>query len=99
MALSPAMARSLHAYGPGEDEQKGELRKRAMMWAQVRTHWRPLRGQMRDHWNKLSDADVDAIEGRRPKLIELLQQRYDLDEAEAMNQADAFVRSLQVLSL
>jgi DNA polymerase III alpha subunit len=54
---------------------------------------------MRGHWDKLSDQDIDAIQGRRPQLIEVLQQRYAIDQAQAMAQADTFVRSLQVLAL
>jgi hypothetical protein len=70
-----------------------------MMWAQVRANWRPLRDQMRVRWDMLSDEDLDVIQGRRPRLIELLQQRYAIDQAQAIEQADTFVRSLQVLAL
>jgi hypothetical protein len=70
-----------------------------MRWTQVRTNWRPLRDQMRGKWDRLSNDDLDAIEGRRPQLIDMLQQRYDLAEVDAIEQADSFVRSLQVLSL
>ena len=70
-----------------------------MRWVEVRTNWRALRAQMLAKWSKLSHDDIETIEGRRPKLIALLQQRYALDEAQATDQADAFVRSLQVLSL
>ncbi len=70
-----------------------------MMWAEVRARWRPLRGQMRSHWEQLTDDDIESIAGRRPKLIEVLQLRYAVGEAEATEQADSFVRSLQVLSL
>ncbi len=54
---------------------------------------------MRGKWDRLSNDDIDAIEGRRPQLIDMLQQRYDLAEVDAIEQADSFVRSLQVLSL
>lgn len=70
-----------------------------MTWTDVRTHWRPLRDQMQTTWSKLTDGDIDAIAGRRERLIEALQKRYGLDRGEAMGQADSFVRSLQVLSL
>jgi len=70
-----------------------------MMWAAVRTHWRPLRAQMRTRWSKLTDDDIDTIAGRREQLIETLLQRYGLDRPEASDQADTFVRSLQVLTL
>jgi hypothetical protein len=54
---------------------------------------------MRVRWSKLTDADIDAIAGRREQLIEILLERYGLARGEATNQADTFVRSLQVLSL
>ena len=70
-----------------------------MMWAQVRTNWRPLGEQMRAKWVKLTSADIEQVAGRRPALIAVLQTRYELDEREAAREADLFVSSLQVLSL
>jgi len=71
-----------------------------MTWSEVRTHWHPLREQVRARWSALTHEDIDAIAGRRQKLIAFLRLRYDeLDEQSAAAQADAFVRALQVLSL
>ena len=70
-----------------------------MMWLEVRTHWRPLRAQMRTRWEKLSDSDLELIAGRRQALVGALMRHYGVDQIEAAEEADAFVRSLQVLSL
>jgi hypothetical protein len=70
-----------------------------MTWSQVRTHWLPLREQVRGKWSRLSREDIEAIAGRRHKLIAFLRLRYELSAETAAAQADTFVRSLQVLSL
>ena len=70
-----------------------------MTWADVRANWLPLGRQLRHRWSRLSQQDLVAIAGQRSRLIALLQARYSFDEGEAALQADAFVRSLQVLSL
>lgn len=70
-----------------------------MTWSDVRTNWLPLGAQIRATWSKLTQEDVSQIAGRRHHMIASLRLRYDLDEEQAAAQADAFVRSLQVLSL
>jgi hypothetical protein len=70
-----------------------------MMWSQVRGNWQRLGDQMHAKWAKLSHLEIEQIAGRRPALIALLQERYEIDEREATSEADGFVRSLQVLSL
>jgi hypothetical protein len=47
----------------------------------------------------LTDADIDAVAGRREQLIEILVERHELARGDAIDQVDSFVRSLQVLSL
>ena len=37
---------------------------------------RELKGLVKEKWGKLTDQDLDRIEGRAERLIGLLQQRY-----------------------
>jgi uncharacterized protein YjbJ (UPF0337 family) len=39
-------------------------------------NWREVRGRVREQWRKLSDDDLDCIDGRRDQLLEALRQRY-----------------------
>lgn len=70
-----------------------------MMWSAVRSHWRVLGPQMTTRWPCLTPTDIEQASGQRSKLIALVGSHYELDETDAAEQVDAFVRSLQVLSL
>ncbi len=69
-----------------------------MMWAEIRNNWPALQEQVESRWNRLSIDEIASVAGRRPKLIALLQTRYELDREAAIDEADGFVRSLQVLT-
>ena len=38
--------------------------------------WREMKGKVKEQWGKLTDDDLDKIEGRSDQLLGLLQQRY-----------------------
>ena len=38
--------------------------------------WKQVRGQAKEWWGKLTDDDLEKIDGKRDKLIGFLQERY-----------------------
>lgn len=38
--------------------------------------WKQMRGHARDWWGKLTDDDLDRIQGKRDVLVGLLQEKY-----------------------
>ena len=38
--------------------------------------WKEMKGKVKEQWGKLTDDDLDKIEGRSEQLMGLLQQRY-----------------------
>ena len=38
--------------------------------------WKQMRGKVREQWGKLTNDDVDKINGKREILVGLLQERY-----------------------
>jgi len=52
--------------------------------------WMQLKGRMREQWRKLTDDDVDQIQGRSEQLIGRLQSRYGIAREEAQRQFDAW---------
>jgi uncharacterized protein YjbJ (UPF0337 family) len=38
--------------------------------------WKQMRGKIREQWGKLSNDDVDKINGKSDGLVGLLQERY-----------------------
>ena len=42
-----------------------------------------LRRRMKEHWEKLTDSELERVEGQASRLLALLQRRYGFDKQEA----------------
>jgi uncharacterized protein YjbJ (UPF0337 family) len=58
--------------------------------------WMQLKGKIREQWGKLTDDDVDQIQGRSEQLIGKLQNRYGIARDEAQRQFDAWMQTSRV---
>jgi uncharacterized protein YjbJ (UPF0337 family) len=58
--------------------------------------WMQLKGKIREQWGKLTDDDVDQIQGRSEQLLGKLQNRYGIAREEAQRQFDAWEQSSRV---
>jgi uncharacterized protein YjbJ (UPF0337 family) len=47
-----------------------------MAWDQLQGNWREFKGRVKEQWGKLTDDDLDRIEGSRDQLIGTLQHKY-----------------------
>jgi uncharacterized protein YjbJ (UPF0337 family) len=61
-----------------------------MNWETLKGNWTRLRGRIRMQWGKLTDDQLDVIEGRRELLIGKLQEAYGVTEEEADRQVKAW---------
>jgi uncharacterized protein YjbJ (UPF0337 family) len=66
-----------------------------MNWDQVEGKWKQYKGQAKEKWGKLTDDDLDVIEGRRQQLVGRIQERYGIAKDVAEQQADEFVKTLK----
>ena len=66
-----------------------------MNWDQVAGKWKQYKGEAKEKWGKMTDDDLDVIDGRRQQLVGKIQERYGLARDAAESQADEFVRSLK----
>lgn len=66
-----------------------------MNWTMVAGKWKQLTGDIKSTWGKITDDDVAAIDGKREKLLGVLQERYGIAREEAEKQADSFLARLQ----
>lgn len=57
-----------------------------MRWQQIAENWNSFRGKLHERWSRLSEVDLELIDGRRESLLRALQERYGLlsQEAEAL---------------
>ena len=63
-----------------------------MDWNQVQGQWKQIKGKAKVKWGKLTDDEIDVIEGRRDQLIGTIQQRYGIKKEEAERQVDDWLR-------
>lgn len=61
-----------------------------MNWESIKGNWTQLRGRVRMQWGKLTDDQLDVIEGRRDVLLGKLQEAYGVTEDEADRQVQAW---------
>ena len=50
--------------------------------------WKQARGQAKSWWGKLTDDEIDQIEGESEKLVGLLQTRYGWSREEAEKEVE-----------
>ena len=50
--------------------------------------WKQLKGDVQKEWGKLTNDELDRIEGDRLKLEGLIQERYGIKQEEAQKKLD-----------
>lgn len=55
-------------------------------------NWKQLKGEAKKRWGKLTDDDLDVIEGERDKLVGRIQERYGIARDEAEKQVKEWRR-------
>jgi uncharacterized protein YjbJ (UPF0337 family) len=66
-----------------------------MNWDQVGGKWKQYQGKAKEKWGKLTDDDIDVIDGKRQQLVGKIQEHYGIARDVAEKQADEFVASLK----
>jgi len=60
-------------------------------WQQFKGDWNVARGKLREQWGRLTDDDLEQIEGRREHLLGRVQQRYGMTREEAERAVDSWL--------
>lgn len=55
-------------------------------------NWKEVRGKAKERWGKLTDEDLETIDGRRDRLEGAVQTRYGIAKEQAREQVSAFAR-------
>jgi uncharacterized protein YjbJ (UPF0337 family) len=61
-----------------------------MNWDTVKGDWKQFKGKVKEQWGKLTDDELDRIEGRRDQLAGTIQKRYGIAKDEAERQLKEF---------
>ena len=53
--------------------------------------WMQLKGNIKQQWGRLTDDELDQINGRYEELVGKIQERYGYSREEAANELDTFL--------
>lgn len=59
---------------------------------QFQGKWKQMKGSIKERWGKLTDDDVDIINGQNDQLVGRIQERYGIAKEEAQRQVDDWMR-------
>ena len=60
---------------------------------QLKGRWAQIKGEAKVQWGKLTDDDLDQIDGNAEKLAGRLQERYGYEREQAKRAVDDFIRT------
>ncbi len=56
----------------------------------LRGKWKQIKGQAKKQWGKLTDDDLDKVEGSRDELVGKIQERYGKSKEAAEKEVDSW---------
>ena len=65
-----------------------------MNWARIEGNWKQFSGKAQQQWGKLTNDDLDVVEGRRDELVGKIQERYGIGKDEAEQQVDNWLQNV-----
>ncbi|HHY89914.1 MAG TPA: CsbD family protein [Chloroflexi bacterium] len=57
----------------------------------LKGQWKQFRGRVKEHWGRLTDDELDQIQGRSDVLIGKLQEKYGYTHEEAEREVRDFL--------
>jgi uncharacterized protein YjbJ (UPF0337 family) len=62
-----------------------------MNWDRIEGNWKEFRGKVQQQWGKLTDDDLDVVEGRRDELEGVIQKRYGYAKDQTRAEIDSWL--------
>jgi uncharacterized protein YjbJ (UPF0337 family) len=59
-----------------------------MDWNRFEGNWKQIKGKVKEQWGKLTDDDLDMINGQREQLEGRIQERYGIQKDMVKQQVD-----------
>ena len=57
----------------------------------LKAQWKQLRGKVKEKWGKLTDDDLDKVEGQFEQLVGVVQEKYEMSRAKAEAEVNEFL--------
>ena len=65
-----------------------------MDWNCIEGNWKQFTGRVKEKWGKLTDDDLDVINGRRDQLEGKIQERYGIAKDQVRADVDTWLKSI-----
>lgn len=62
-----------------------------MNWDRLEGSWKQYKGAIKENWGRLTDDNVDVIDGKRQQLVGRIQEQYGVAKNVAEQQVDDFL--------
>ena len=62
-----------------------------MNWDQIEGNWKQFKGKVQQQWGKLTDDDLDVVNGKRTELAGRIQERYGIGKDQADREIDSWL--------
>ena len=56
--------------------------------------WKQIKGDLRERWGKLTNDEVEQINGQEQNLVGKIQEKYGIAKEEAQSQVKSFLAKL-----
>ena len=63
-----------------------------MNWDRIEGNWKEFKGKIQKQWGKLTDDDLNIVQGKRQELSGRLQQRYGFAKDQAEKEIDSWLK-------
>jgi uncharacterized protein YjbJ (UPF0337 family) len=67
-----------------------------MNWEQIEGDWKQFKGKAQQKWAKLTDDDVELVNGKRTEMLGVLQSRYGHDKETSEREINEWLKSIKV---
>ena len=59
----------------------------------IESHWASLRPKIKERWSRLTEDELDLIDGNHDQLIGTLQEEYAMEENQAEREVNEFLET------
>jgi uncharacterized protein YjbJ (UPF0337 family) len=75
-------------------EHRNVTKEFAMNWDRIEGNWKQFAGKVKERWGKLTDDDLQVINGRREQLEGKIQERYGYGKDQVKKELDDWSNTL-----
>ena len=68
-----------------------------MSWGHIERDWAQFRGNIKQQWTRVTDEHLDAIAGKRDRLIGKIRSLYGISQEQTEKQVSAWIKRVTAL--